>query len=139
MAHNVSEETIRRRILENDPDFFRRIDAAREDELREAMKAVHVFNSNIATKRKILAIPTIECAMLAGHPWLHVVCQRCETVSAIDLSFRKSSPNLQVTAVVPKFECSMCEGHHKLPRVLKLSPYHEPGRGPVDRIPTRRV
>ncbi len=133
MGHNVSEEAIRRRILANDPEFFRRIDAAREYDLREAMKIVHIFNARVELKQKVLLIPTVEAAILAGHPWLHVVCRRCDCVGSIDLSFRKSNRNLPVTAVVPRYDCSMCEGRHPVPRVLRLSPHHEPGRGPVDR------
>jgi hypothetical protein len=132
MSHTLGRRQLEAREREFQKEALEKRAAEQAQDLDHAQWLVGNFNARIAEKRRILTVPTVECAMLAGHPWLHVVCRRCETVSAIDLTFRKSNPNLPVTAVVPKFECSMCEGRHPIPRVLKLSPHHEPGK-PIDR------
>jgi hypothetical protein len=132
MSHTLGPRQLAAREREFQKQALAKREAEQRQDLDQALNLVAAFNSRIAAKRKILLIPTIECALLAGHPWLHVVCRRCECVGAIDLSFRKSNPNRPVTSVVPTFECAMCDGRHPIPRVLKLSPYHEPGR-PIDR------
>lgn len=132
-SHRLTDRQHRARLREFQREALERDRANDAQDREHAARLVQTFNARIAEKRRILFIPTIGCALLAGHPWLHVLCRRCETVKAIDLSFRKGRPNSPVTSVVPGFVCTFCDGRHPIPRVLKLSPYHEPGAGPVER------
>lgn len=133
MSHNPSDRKHGARMREFQRDALERDQANDAQDREHAAWLVGTFNARIADRRRILFIPTIGCALLAGHPWLHVVCRRCDGVKAIDLSFSKGRPNSPVTSVVPGFVCTFCDGRHPIPRVLKLSPFHEPGAGPVDR------
>jgi hypothetical protein len=132
MAHNLSDRQHGARMREFQREMVERDQAKEAQDHEHAAWLVQTFNARIAEKRRILSIPTIGCALLAGHPWLHVVCRRCGGVKAIDLSFRSSRPNSPVTSVVPFFVCTFCDGRHPIPRVLRLSRYHEPGGGPIE-------
>jgi hypothetical protein len=51
----------------------------------EAELVIDRRNRRLATGRDMLWSPTIRAALIAGTPWLDVLCPRCGTSRAIDL------------------------------------------------------
>jgi hypothetical protein len=71
MSHNLSDRQHHARMREFQRDALERDRANDAQDREHATWLVRTFNARIADGRRILFIPTIGCALLAGHPWLH--------------------------------------------------------------------
>jgi hypothetical protein len=63
-----------------------------------------------ATGRHMLWSPTIRAALVAGTPWLDVLCPGCGTSRAIDLRTIDRHPLASVGTLVLGPRCSWCPG-----------------------------
>jgi hypothetical protein len=76
----------------------------------EAELVVDRWNRRLATGRDMLWSPTIRAALVAGTPWLDVLCPGCGTSRAIDLRTIDRHPLASVGTLVLGPRCSWCPG-----------------------------
>jgi hypothetical protein len=112
-------------------------DALREHEDRAIAGAVvEFFNLALAEGREPWFMPTVRGAIMAGHPWLIVLCRSCDTV--IDMEMRVKPRPRMATILMPFSEvrCPRCNGHGR-PAILRLAPQPEPTLSPPPYMPNR--
>jgi hypothetical protein len=94
----------------------------------EAELVIDRWNRRLATGRDMLWSPTIRATLIAGTPWLDVLCPGCGTSRAIDLQIVDRHPLASVGTMVLGLRCSWCLGSAPLPKLLGLYAW-PPARG----------
>jgi len=105
------------------PRIRARIAAHQADAATRAKAAfiVDQWNAEIAAPATLpLWSPTIECALIAGCPWLYVYCPGCQTSRAVDIRTLDRHPGAFVGSLVLGLKCSWCAGQAPMPRLLGL-------------------
>jgi len=75
----------------------RAADLAEERARRErARKVIERWNQELALGDLLLWSPSIRAALIAGMPWLEVLCPACATVGAVNLSLIDRHPEAGV-------------------------------------------
>jgi hypothetical protein len=120
MAHNISDRKRAERTRALEREVRLRAEQAAAEDLQRARDAVLAFNARLAAGRRLLAIPTVQAALLSGHHWMQVTCGKCGTRASIDLSFRNPPPNTPVNYFLANWHCPSCEGPHPRPTIFKL-------------------
>jgi hypothetical protein len=86
----------------------------------EAEAVIQRWNDQLSRGRDMLWSPTIRAALLAGTPWLDVLCPGCGTSRAIDLRTLDRHPLASVGTLVLGLRCSWCTGSAPMPKLLGL-------------------
>ncbi|MFL9826934.1 hypothetical protein [Rhodoplanes sp. SY1] len=100
-------------------------DAARREQARELVAR---WNAELAAGAMPLWSPSIRGALVAGTPWLEVLCPACSTIGAVDLRRLDRHPEGAVAALVLGLHCSRCGPHAPMPRLLGLHALPQTGR-----------
>jgi hypothetical protein len=95
-------------------------DAADKAARAHAEAVIERWNEQLALGRDMLWSPTIRAALLAGTPWLDVLCPGCGTSSAIDLRTIDRHSLASVGTLVLGLRCSWCAGSAPMPRLMGL-------------------
>jgi hypothetical protein len=99
----------------------RAADLAEERTQRErARKVIERWNRELALVDLPLWSPSIRAAMIAGMPWLEVLCPACATAGAVNLSLIDRHPEAGVASLVIGLTCSRCGPYAPIPRLLGL-------------------
>src|ERR1700680_3347610 len=95
--------------------------SAADKEARDgAARVIDRWNTAIAIGRDIWWSPTIRAALVAGTPWLDVVCRGCRTSRALDLRTIDRHPIASVGSLVLGLRCSWCPGSAPMPKIIGL-------------------
>jgi hypothetical protein len=89
---------------------------------------VEGWNEQLAASRDIRWSPTIRAALIAGTPWLDVLCPGCGTSRAIDLRKVDRHPLASVATLVLGLRCSWCPELAPMPRILGLHALSPPAK-----------
>jgi hypothetical protein len=92
----------------------------------EAELVIDRWNRRLATGREMLWSPTIRAALIAGTPWLDVLCPGCGTSRAIDLRTVDRHPLASVGMMVLGLPCGSA------PMRMRCSPRTAPVKGLLD-------
>ena len=71
-----------------------------------ARKVVERWNHELVACDLPLWSPSIRAALIAGMPWLEVLCPACATVGAVNLSLIHRHPEAGVASLVLGLTCS---------------------------------
>ncbi len=94
-------------------------DAAERE--RDALAIVDAWNTTLARGRRPQQSPTLEAAIRARRPWLHLGCSGCRTVYAVDLRTIQHPQDMPVMALRDRLMCrSRCRGEGPAPTLLGL-------------------
>jgi hypothetical protein len=100
---------------------FKNLRAAEDSAARaEAEAVIQRWNEQLTLSRDMLWSPTIRAALLAGTPWLDVICPGCGTSRAIDLRKVDRHPLASVATLVLGLRCSWCPELAPMPRLTGL-------------------
>jgi hypothetical protein len=91
-----------------------------EEDKKEALAVIDYFNARLEAGREPWFRPTIRAALIAGHPWLIVVCRSCDLVLDVDLRMKPRPPQATIEMVLRDVQCPRCNGHGR-PEILKLA------------------
>ncbi len=86
----------------------------------DALGAVREFNARLSAGRAVWAWPTVDAALTSKHPWVSIVCDSCDGVTALDLRMKPRSPEASIRTVLRDVKCPRCNGHGR-PRILGLA------------------
>jgi hypothetical protein len=89
-----------------------------------------LFNQPVRAGWGTMSYPSVGSALLAGTPWLHVVCPACGIVGEADLRSIDIHPNASVAAVVRRISCVRCCPHSPLAKPTGLTRRSWHGNGP---------
>ncbi|RAI42929.1 hypothetical protein [Rhodoplanes roseus] len=64
--------------------------------------------------------PSLRGALVAGTPWLEVLCPACATIGTVDLRRIDRHPEAAVASLVLGLSCSRCGPAAPMPRLLGL-------------------
>jgi hypothetical protein len=78
------------------------------------------WNSELVACDLSLWSPSIRAALIAGMPWLEVLCPACAAVGAVNLSLIDRHPEAGVASLVLGLTCSRCGPYAPMPRLLGL-------------------
>jgi hypothetical protein len=94
---------------------------ARRDQeaVAEATAAVAAFNARAAVGKTIWSWPTVGAALVSQHHWLTIVCEACDMVTDMDLTFKRRNPDDAVRVALHDVKCPRCNGHGR-PRIIAL-------------------
>ena len=99
----------------------RAADLAGERAQRErARKVVERWNQELVLGDLPLWSPSIRAAMIAGMPWLEVLCPACATIGTVNVAQIDRQPEAGVASLVLGLTCSRCGPHAPTPRLLGL-------------------
>jgi hypothetical protein len=112
----------------------RAADLAEERARRErARKVVERWNQELVLGDLPLWSPSIRAAMIAGMPWLEVLCPACTTAGAVNLSLLDRHPEAGVASLVIGLTCSRCGPYALVPRLLGLHALRPTGQSARNR------
>ena len=86
----------------------------------DATAIVQLFNERLKVKKTVWFWPTIAAALASKHYWLVIVCETCDGVTDLDLTFKCRDPNAPVRIALDDVRCPRCNGHGR-PRVAGLA------------------
>ena len=96
-------------------------DSVEERAQRERARAVvKRWNSELVACDLSLWSPSIRAALIAGMPWIEVLCPACATIGAVNLSLIDRHPEAGVASLVLGLTCSRCGPYAPMPRLLGL-------------------
>ena len=90
---------------------------ARRERARAVVKR---WNDELVACDLPLWSPSIQAALIAGMPWLEVLCPACATIGAVNLSLIDCHPEAGVASLVLGLTCSRCGPYAPMPRLLGL-------------------
>jgi hypothetical protein len=90
----------------------------------DAKAAVESFNASLRTCAPVWAIPTVGAALTSRHHWLTLLCESCNQLSDVDLTFKERPRTMPITRAAVGIVCSRC-GPHGRQRIMGL--FREPG------------
>jgi hypothetical protein len=85
-----------------------------------ARKVIERWNHELVASDLPLWSPSIRAALIAGMPWLEVLCPACATVGVVNLSVIDRHPEAGVASLVIGLTCSRCGPYAPIPRLLGL-------------------
>ncbi|NVO12400.1 MAG: hypothetical protein HXX10_00020 [Rhodoplanes sp.] len=93
-----------------------------EDRARQewARAVVGRWNAGLASDELPLWSPSLRAALLAGMPFLEVLCPACVTIGAVDLRRVDRHPEAAVASLVFGLTCSRCGPSAPMPRLVGL-------------------
>lgn len=100
-------------------DNVERMQRAWEAE-RDALAIVRDFNARLSAKGYAGFWPTISTAITAGHPWLVITCDSCDSVVDLDLRIKPRDPEASIRVALRDVRCPRCNGHGR-PRIVGLA------------------
>jgi hypothetical protein len=80
--------------------------AEERDRRQRARNVIERWNRELALSDLPLWSPSIRAAMIAGMPWLEILCPACATVGAVNLSLIDRHPEAGVASLVLGLTCS---------------------------------
>jgi hypothetical protein len=102
-----------------------------EDRARQerARAVVALWNAGLAGDELPMWSPNLRAAVLAGMPFLDVLCPACVTIGAVDLRRVDRHPEAAVASLVLGLTCSRCGPAAPMPRLFGLHGLPQSGRG----------
>jgi len=88
---------------------------------RAATALVTIWNARRASGRELWFYPTIGAAIVAGRPWLSVMCPACQMIGEVDLRTLGRHPGASIDSLIPALSCRRCQPHPPFVKLLGLS------------------
>jgi hypothetical protein len=129
MGHNAG----RQRRADSERDRKREAERMEAPRREAARNLIGLWNLHLASGWQSMFYPTVRAAMLAGTPWLHVICSACRTEGECDLRKIDIHPNASVATIVRAMSCRGCHPHAPFAKPVGLTRRSWQGREPWKR------